>query len=152
MSWGPKRLLELGSVGLSQRKAGELLGGGPRAFQKYESGKQAVSVPMNNLLRLLSNDPSRLHEIESSTSKPIKMDFRRFKKVTQEESAQWVMMFAIHPVDRASILKQIFRATSQKREIRSSVRTFAGIGGGHEQGHSGERQVAISARSIEMAQ
>ena len=50
-------------LGLSQRKAGELLGGGPRAFQKYESGKQAVSVPMSNLLRLLDHDPRRLREI-----------------------------------------------------------------------------------------
>jgi HTH-type transcriptional regulator/antitoxin MqsA len=50
-------------LGLSQRKAGELLGGGQRAFQKYESGKQAVSAPMTNLLRLLANDPSRLEEI-----------------------------------------------------------------------------------------
>jgi HTH-type transcriptional regulator/antitoxin MqsA len=48
---------------LSQRRAGEVLGGGPRAFQKYESGKQAVSVPMSNLLRLLARDPSRLREI-----------------------------------------------------------------------------------------
>jgi HTH-type transcriptional regulator / antitoxin MqsA len=53
------------ALGLSQRKAGELLGGGPRAFQKYESGKQAVSVPMSNLLRLLANDPERLKEIAS---------------------------------------------------------------------------------------
>ena len=51
------------ALGLSQRKAGELLGGGPRAFQKYESGKQAVSLPMSHLLRLLANDPSRLGEI-----------------------------------------------------------------------------------------
>jgi HTH-type transcriptional regulator / antitoxin MqsA len=48
---------------LSQRKAGELLGGGPRAFQKYESGEQAVSVPMAQLLRLLANDPKRLSEL-----------------------------------------------------------------------------------------
>ena len=52
-------------LGLSQRKAGELLGGGPRAFQKYESGKQAVSVPMSHLLRLLANDPRRLREIKA---------------------------------------------------------------------------------------
>ena len=51
-------------LGLSQRRAGELLGGGPRAFQKYEAGKQAVSVPMSHLLRLLANDPSRLRELE----------------------------------------------------------------------------------------
>ena len=62
------------SLGLNQRKAGQLLGGGPRAFQKYESGTQAVSVPMSNLLRLLAADPSRLQEIvavqgESSAKK-----------------------------------------------------------------------------------
>lgn len=50
-------------LGLSQRKAGELLGGGPRSFQKYEIGTQAVSAPMSNLLRLLGNDPSRLSEL-----------------------------------------------------------------------------------------
>ena len=48
---------------LSQRRAGELLGGGPRAFQKYESGTQQVSTPMANLLRLLDKDPRRLAEI-----------------------------------------------------------------------------------------
>ncbi len=48
---------------LSQRKAGELLGGGPRSFHKYEKGVQAVSTPMSHLLRLLANDPSRLKEL-----------------------------------------------------------------------------------------
>jgi len=50
-------------LGLSQRKAGELLGGGPRSFQKYEAGTQAVSTSMSHLLRLLSNDASRLQEL-----------------------------------------------------------------------------------------
>jgi HTH-type transcriptional regulator/antitoxin MqsA len=48
---------------LSQRRASELLGGGPRAFQKYESGEIAVSRPMANLLLLLDRDPSRLQEL-----------------------------------------------------------------------------------------
>ena len=48
---------------LSQRQAGELLGGGPRAFQKYESGEQQVSAPMANLLRLLGREPRRLTEL-----------------------------------------------------------------------------------------
>ena len=48
---------------LSQRAAGELLGGGRRAFQKYESGEVAVSQAMSNLLRLLDRDPRRLGEI-----------------------------------------------------------------------------------------
>lgn len=54
---------------LSQRRAGELLGGGPRAFQKYESGGQQVSVPMANLLRLLEKDPRRLSEIAKGATK-----------------------------------------------------------------------------------
>jgi HTH-type transcriptional regulator/antitoxin MqsA len=53
---------------LSQRRAGELLGGGPRAFQKYESGEQQVSVPMANLLRLLAKDPRRLEDLGPRTS------------------------------------------------------------------------------------
>ena len=61
---GPSEVAEIrASLGLSQRKAGELLGGGPRAFQKYESGKQALSVPMSHLLRLLAKDPARLREL-----------------------------------------------------------------------------------------
>jgi HTH-type transcriptional regulator/antitoxin MqsA len=66
---GPKQVARVReALGLSQRKAGELLGGGPRAFQKYESGKQAVSVPMSLLLRLLAQDPSRLKELTPSAA------------------------------------------------------------------------------------
>lgn len=53
---------------LSQRKAGDVLGGGPRAFQKYESGEVTVSRPMAQLLRLLDRDPSRLKELISRTA------------------------------------------------------------------------------------
>ena len=48
---------------LSRRRAGQVLGGGPRVFQKYESGTAAVSQPMSNLLRLLVKDPKRLDEL-----------------------------------------------------------------------------------------
>ncbi len=41
----------------SQRRAGLILGGGPRAFQKYESGEVAPSEPMRILLWLLERDP-----------------------------------------------------------------------------------------------
>jgi HTH-type transcriptional regulator/antitoxin MqsA len=50
-------------LGLSQRQASEILGGGPRAFQKYEAGSQTPSVPMSHLLKLLARDPSRLKEL-----------------------------------------------------------------------------------------
>lgn len=51
---------------LSQRRAGELLGGGPRSFQKYESGEVLVSRAMTHLLRLLDRDPKRLAELTGS--------------------------------------------------------------------------------------
>ncbi|MGC9986934.1 MAG: type II toxin-antitoxin system MqsA family antitoxin [Polyangia bacterium] len=68
---GPGEVAQVrGRLRLSQRRAGEVLGGGPRAFQKYESGKQAVSVPMSNLLRLLARDPSRLRELAPRRPRP----------------------------------------------------------------------------------
>lgn len=54
---------------LSQREAGKILGGGPRAFQKYEAGSVPVSAPMNNLLLLLGKDPKRLDELRRLQSK-----------------------------------------------------------------------------------
>jgi HTH-type transcriptional regulator / antitoxin MqsA len=69
---GPREVVKVReALGLSQRKAGEILGGGPRAFQKYESGKQAVSVPMSHLLRLLARDPSRLKELDATKGKSV---------------------------------------------------------------------------------
>lgn len=53
-------------LNISQREAGRILGGGPRAFQKYESGQVPVSEPMKNLLVLLRNDPRRLMELRGT--------------------------------------------------------------------------------------
>ncbi|HLY55508.1 MAG TPA: type II TA system antitoxin MqsA family protein [Stellaceae bacterium] len=39
-------------TGLSQRAAGEVFGGGPKSFEKYESGEIRPSEPMKRLLRL----------------------------------------------------------------------------------------------------
>jgi HTH-type transcriptional regulator/antitoxin MqsA len=56
------------AIGLSQRRAGDILGGGPRAFQKYESGKVSVSLPMSNLLRVLALQPELLGTIPAATT------------------------------------------------------------------------------------
>lgn len=52
---------------LSRKRASELLGGEDDAFSEYESGNVPISVPMSNLLRLLDNDPKRLHELTGPT-------------------------------------------------------------------------------------
>ena len=56
-------------LGLSQRAAGRLLGGGPRSFQKYESGTGWVTRSMTNLLRLLDNEPGRLRELATKSTR-----------------------------------------------------------------------------------
>jgi HTH-type transcriptional regulator / antitoxin MqsA len=50
-------------LGLTQRDAGRIIGGGPNAFQKYEAGDVVVSKAADTALRLLSNKPERLREL-----------------------------------------------------------------------------------------
>lgn len=50
-------------LGLSQRKAGALLGGGPNAFQKYESAEAEPSQAMGVLLFLLDRHPELVDEV-----------------------------------------------------------------------------------------
>jgi len=45
------------AVGLSQREAGRVFGGGPTAFYKYETAKAVPSDGMANLLRLALERP-----------------------------------------------------------------------------------------------
>ncbi len=47
-------------LGLSQTAAGEIIGGGPRAFQKYEAGDLLPSRAISSALTLLDHDPSSL--------------------------------------------------------------------------------------------
>ncbi len=52
-------------LGLTQVEAGEILGGGPRAFQKYESGDALPSRAICTALRLLDKDPGGLEILRS---------------------------------------------------------------------------------------
>jgi HTH-type transcriptional regulator/antitoxin MqsA len=45
---------------LSQEAAGLMIGGGPRAFQKYESGDLLPSRAASSALALLAHDPKAL--------------------------------------------------------------------------------------------
>ncbi|ERR1700760_3827783 len=51
-------------IGLTQREAGAIVGGGPNAFQKYEKGDVTVSKPMSNLLRVLEKHPEEIEELK----------------------------------------------------------------------------------------
>ncbi len=60
---------------LSQEAAGLLIGGGPRAFQKYESGDMLPSRAVSSALVLLDRDPDALavlkkrHDAKMSSKK-----------------------------------------------------------------------------------
>ncbi len=49
------------ALGLNQQEAGQMLGGGPSAFNKYEKGEVLPSKAISNLLRVLEAVPSALN-------------------------------------------------------------------------------------------
>ena len=71
-------------LGLTQVEAGELLGGGPRAFTKYESGVVKPAVSVINLLRLLEADPTFLDLLTGRESRPVSSAVMSPFKVTAE--------------------------------------------------------------------
>lgn len=56
-------------LGLSQAAAGQMIGGGPRAFQKYEKGDLMPSRAISSALRLLDHDPKALTVLKMPQNK-----------------------------------------------------------------------------------
>ncbi|TWB09319.1 Xre family transcriptional regulator [Nitrospirillum amazonense] len=52
-------------IGMNQTAAGEVIGGGPRAFQKYEAGDLLPSRAISSALVLLDRDPHALRVLET---------------------------------------------------------------------------------------
>jgi DNA-binding transcriptional regulator YiaG len=69
------------SLGLNQVEAGELLGGGIRAFQKYESGTITPAATTISLLRILDADPTALGAL-TGTHVPIQQTGLRPFEIT----------------------------------------------------------------------
>lgn len=51
------------SLGYTQEQMGNILGGGEKAFARYETGKVMQSKPMDNLLRILREYPDAIHTL-----------------------------------------------------------------------------------------
>lgn len=58
------------SLGLTQEEAGEIIGGGRRAFQKYESGKAPPSDAAVGLIEILWREPKQLETLRSIRRPP----------------------------------------------------------------------------------
>ncbi len=54
---------------LTQKGAGEIIGGGPRAFQKYETGDLLPSRAISSALALLDHDPQALTVLKARQAK-----------------------------------------------------------------------------------
>jgi len=52
-------------LGLTQKEAGEIFGGGIRAFSQYERGETAHGKALDKLLRLLDRHPELLDELRA---------------------------------------------------------------------------------------
>lgn len=50
-------------LGLTQKEAGELIGGGPNAFSRYETGKSYPAKALENFLRVLDKHPESIEEL-----------------------------------------------------------------------------------------
>lgn len=55
-------------LNLTQVEAGEIIGGGPRAFQKYESGDLLPSRAISSALALLDHDPKAISILKGGRS------------------------------------------------------------------------------------
>lgn len=64
------RAIRLG-LELTQVEAGELIGGGPRAFAKYEAGIVRPSASVRRLLRLLEADPAAIGTLRGNGPHPL---------------------------------------------------------------------------------
>ena len=59
------------TLGLTQAEAGEIIGGGPRAFTKYEAGTVKPAASVINLLKLLEADPSGIQTLRPGRQRPL---------------------------------------------------------------------------------
>lgn len=57
-------------LGLTQAAAGEIIGGGPKAFTKYERGDVLTSRAVTNLLKVLDAVPGALNILREKQGRP----------------------------------------------------------------------------------
>ena len=55
-------------LGLNQKEAGELIGGGPNAFCRYETGRSYPTRGTENFLRVLDNHPELIIELKNEAA------------------------------------------------------------------------------------
>lgn len=96
---------------LSQADAGDLIGGGPRAFTKYETGAITPNAAVINLLILLDRDPSKLADLGGGVPPPIAVLASAPLEVTAEH------IKVLKPPQFAELVRQLLIAEAQANQI-----------------------------------
>ena len=99
-------------LGLSQTEASELLGGGPRAFAKYEAGTVTPSASLIKLLRLLHANPGMLASPRGQRSQalPASVSTRPFEVTGDHIAVFTERMFP-------SLLRRLLYAEAQANDL-----------------------------------
>ena len=94
-------------LGLTQVEAGELLGGGPRAFTKYEGGSVKPAASVVALLLLLDANPSTLATLRGGRGRPVPSSSNP-NTLPFEVSGGHIQ--ALAPIDFAQLLRRLLSA------------------------------------------
>ena len=98
-------------LGLSQVEAGELLGGGPRAFTKYEAGIIRPVAATANMLRMLDANPSAIIALSGGKLVPMENDDVRPFEVTGKHVA------ALSPLRFTLLMRRLLDAEALSSDL-----------------------------------
>jgi putative zinc finger/helix-turn-helix YgiT family protein len=98
-------------LGISQVEAGEVLGGGPRAFTKYEGGSIKPAASTANLLRMLDAHPAALATLTGKKLPPIESDGTKPFEVTGQHVA------ALRERKLVSLIRRLLAAEAQSGNL-----------------------------------
>lgn len=85
------------AVGVSQREAGRVFGGGPTAFYKYETAKSVPSESMANLLRLALEHPELIRRpARGGLNVPTPEEVELVRKTSRDDRLNTIMR-SIYP-------------------------------------------------------
>lgn len=134
-------LIPLGSViremrktaGLTQAQAGEVFGGGPVAFSKYENDDLIPEEPMANLLRLAIDDPGIAEHLQTLKS-AMRADSRAVRRITrtplpeaEAEGLEWIFDGVSDDVEFPEAPHSAHRVMQPLAQIEGSKATWSTV-------------------------
>lgn len=98
------------SLNLTRAEAGEMLGGGPSAFAKYENGSVKPSAALVKMLRFLQKRPEELAVISGQERQATKPGSSPFDVTSEHVSA-------LDPRDFSALVEKLLSAEAQERNL-----------------------------------